>query len=178
MMKKIVTAAFATFLLPYSAFAESTNTVKFMGEISTQTCTVDINGSSSNPIVLLPTVPASDLATQGSTAGATTFTVNVTGCASNPATTAIKTVFVGNNITTNGNLGNTGTAGNVSINLLDSDGSTSLDFTPGSATTSNMTLDANKTSTSQALTAQYYAEKALVTAGSVAATAQYAITYQ
>lgn len=124
-MKKITVIALATLSLSYVTAANANNTVKFMGEVSTQTCAVDINGVSSNPIVLLPTVPASSLSTQGLTAGETTFTVNLTGCTSESSATTVKTVFVGYNVTSNGNLGNTGSATDVSIRLLDSDGSTS-----------------------------------------------------
>lgn len=166
-----------------AAFADSANTVQFKGEVSTQTCSVNINGNESNPVVLLPTVAASTLATAGTATGATTFTVNVTGCTlDDENSTAIKTVFAGNNVTSNGNLGNTtgtGAATNVSIQLLDSDATTPLSFSSGSvATTSPMTLASGATSTSQTLTARYYAEATGVTAGSVTATAQYAITYQ
>ena len=101
--------------------AASSNTVQFKGEVSTQTCSVNINDNQSNPVVLLPTVAASKLATKGATAGDTTFTVNVTGCAAATSDTAIKTVLAGNNPTTNGNLGNAGDAAKVSIQLLDSD---------------------------------------------------------
>lgn len=90
--------------------AASSNTVQFKGEVSTQTCSVNINGNQSNPVVLLPTVAASKLATKGATAGDTTFTVNVTGCAAATSDTAIKTVLAGNNPTTNGNPGNAGDA--------------------------------------------------------------------
>ncbi|WP_140920715.1 fimbrial protein [Limnobaculum xujianqingii] len=176
-MKKATLIALATLSLAYTTSASANNTVKFLGEVSTQTCTVDINGIASNPMILLPTVPTSALATQGKTAGATKFTVNLTGCTSESSTTTIKTVFLANNVTTNGNLGNTGSATDVSINLLDSDGVTTLDFTSGFATTSAMTLPSNANSTSQELTAQYYAENGPVSAGSVITSAQYAITY-
>lgn len=176
-MKKATLIALTTLSLAYAASVNANNTVKFLGEVSTQTCTVDINGISSNPMILLPTVPASALAVQGGTAGATKFTVNLTGCTSEGTATTIKTVFLANNVTANGNLGNTGSATDVSINLLDSNGSTPLDFTSGFATTSAMTLASGATSTSQELTAQYYAESTSVSAGSVITSAQYAITY-
>ncbi|MGL6021458.1 MAG: fimbrial protein [Gibbsiella quercinecans] len=177
---KLKLVALALIAFSGTAFADSANTVQFKGEVSTQTCSVNINGNESNPVVLLPTVAANTLATAGSAAGATTFTVNVTGCTANPdSSTAIQTVFAGNNVTSNGNLGNTGTATNVSIQLLDSDASSPLSFSSGSvATSSAMTLASGETSTSQDLVARYYAESAGVTAGSVTATAQYAITYQ
>lgn len=174
---KMMTLALIAF--SSAAMADSANTVQFKGEVSTQTCTVNINGDEVRPVVLLRTVAASKLATKGATAEETNFTVNVTGCTSAASDTRIKTVFAGNNATTNGNLGNTGDATKVSIQLLDSDGTTPLSFAAGSTTTTSaMTLATGATSTSQELTARYYAEEAGVTAGSVNATAQFAITYK
>ncbi|ENZ7914521.1 fimbrial protein [Klebsiella aerogenes] len=159
--------------------AASSNTVQFRGEVSTQTCSVNINGNEANPVVLLPTVPLSKLATKGATTGDTTFTVNVTGCTTAANDTAIKTVLVGNNPTPSGNLGNAGDASQVSIQLLDSDASTPLSFTKGSVvTTSAMTLAKGTNTTSQDLVARYYAEDTGAKAGSVIATAQFAITYK
>ncbi len=163
-------------LVSVYANAASDNTVQFQGEVSTQTCSVNINGNSTAPIVLLPTVATTALSAAKDVAGATEFTVNVTGCATTEAT--IQTVFAGNNITANGNLGNTGTAGDVSIQLLDSDGSSALSFTRGeTVSTTTFTKAEDATGASQNLTAQYYAEGDTVTAGSVIASAQYSITY-
>lgn len=162
-----------------SALAASSNTVQFRGEVNSQTCSVNINGNPTTPVVLLPAVSTTNLATAQSTAGSTKFTVNVTGCNSTSAAT-IKTVFAGNNITSGGNLGNTGgTATGVSIQVLDSDGSTPLTFVNGSTVqTASFTKASSDTTASQDLTARYYAETASVTAGSVIASAQYSIAYQ
>ncbi|UAN54653.1 type 1 fimbrial protein (plasmid) [Serratia sp. JSRIV002] len=166
-------------IISNASIAASTNTVQFQGEVTTQTCSVNVNGSESNPVVLLPTVAESKLATKGSTTGDTTFTVNVTGCNFSSSDTTIKTVLTANNPTENGNLGNAGDATKVSIQLLDSDATTPLSFANGSSvTTSDMKLVAGASSTSQNLIARYYAEDNNVTAGAVIATAQYAITYK
>lgn len=176
---KIQFVALALIVSSTASMAASTNTVQFKGEVSTQTCSVNINGNEANPVILLPTVAASKLSTMGATAGDTSFTVNVTGCTAAASDTAIKTVFAGNNPTANGNLGNSGDAANVSIQLLDSDALTPLSFATGSTvTTSAMTLATGETSTSQNLVARYYAEDTATTAGSVVATAQFAITYK
>ena len=67
----------------------------------------------------------------------------------------------------------------MSIQLLDSDATTPLSFASGSTvTTSAMTLAKDATSTSQNLVARYYAEDTGVAAGSVIATAQFAISYK
>ncbi|HIE6455536.1 TPA: fimbrial protein [Serratia marcescens] len=167
------------FFILSTSVSASSNTVQFKGEVGTQTCSVNINGNQSNPVVLLPTVAASQFVSKGSTAGDTTFTVNVTNCSEISGNTAIKTVLISNNSTTNGNLGNAGDAAKVSIQLLDSDGSTPLSFiNDSSVTTSSMTLAEGSNNISQSLVARYYAEDIGVTAGSVIATAQFAITYK
>ncbi|MFJ7498929.1 fimbrial protein [Serratia grimesii] len=172
-------ATLALFAFTGTSIAASTNTVQFKGEVSTQTCSVNINGNESNPVVLLPTVPVSKLNAKGLTAGDTTFTVNVTGCTAASSDTAIKTVLAGNNPTSNGNLGNAGDAAKVSIQLLDSDALTPLSFATGSTvSTKAMTLAQGATSTSQNLVARYYAEDTGASAGSVISTAQFAISYK
>ena len=50
-------------MMSSSAFAASANTVQFKGEVNAQTCTVNINGNSTAPIVLLPTVSTGSLST-------------------------------------------------------------------------------------------------------------------
>ncbi|MFP5595843.1 fimbrial protein [Kluyvera sp. 142486] len=165
-------------MMSTSVLAASANTVQFQGEVNAQTCTVNINGNSAAPIVLLPTVSTGSLSTAKSTAGDTKFTVNVTGCNTTDAA-SISTVLAGNNITTNSNLGNSGgTATNVSIQILDSDGSTALAFVNGSTVkTTQFTKAASSATASQDLTARYYAEASDVTPGTVIASAQYSISY-
>jgi major type 1 subunit fimbrin (pilin) len=177
---QIKLAALSLLVFSGVTMAASTNTVEFKGEVGTQTCSVNINGNASNPVILLPTAALSKLSAAGNTTGDTKFTVNVTGCEA-PATgtnTSIRTVFVGNNPTSNGNLGNTGDATNVSIQLLDANGTTPLSFASGSASSSAMTLASGTTSISQDLTARYYAESTGATVGTVSATAQFAISYK
>lgn len=103
--------------------AASQNTITFKGQVSDQTCQVSVNGNSGSPIVVLPTVASSDLDTAGKFAGETPFTIAVTGCTA-PTTgdLNIKTTFLGADVNAGGNLGNTGTAQNVAIQLLDATG--------------------------------------------------------
>lgn len=177
---KLLLASMALFSV--CANAASDNTVHFQGEVSSQTCNVNINGNSASPIVLLPTIAASEFENPADVKGATTFTIGVSDCATGAA--SIKTVFAGNNITTTGNLGNTGTAKNVSIQLLDSNGTDELEFANGTTvSTAAFTKAEGATSATQTLTAQYYAEPDstttpyAVSAGTVVASAQYSITY-
>lgn len=159
------------------ASAASSNTISFQGEVSDETCSVSVNGNDASPVVLLPTVSASDLATSGATAGQTTFEMGVSGCTGDAtAATTISTVFVGNNVSSAGNLTNTGTASNVEVQLLDTTDEPIV-LTGGYTASGDLTLAAGETSSSATYTAQYYATGA-ATSGTVAASLQYAVSYQ
>lgn len=174
-MKTRIICASAAIIYSSYTLAELPSTVTFQGEIYPHTCNVNVNGNSTAPIVLLPTVNIDKLSTAQAVAGQTKFTINVTDC--NSDYSVIKTVFAGNNITINGNLGSTGTAENVSIQLLNSDGINILQFINGESVESSPFIkENNSSSASQELFAQYYAEST-VTAGTVIASAQFAISY-
>ncbi|MEZ6878808.1 fimbrial protein [Enterobacter sp. KBR-315C3_2022] len=160
------------------AFASSDNTISFQGEVTDQTCSLTVNGNETAPIILLPTVAATSLAASGDVAGATTFDMGVTGCTSATSSTTISTVFVGNLVdTTNeGTLGNSGTAKNVNIQILDSS-DTAIDLSSTYTASGDLTLATGDTAATSTYTAQYYATGA-ATAGTVAASLQYAISYQ
>ncbi|WP_233867629.1 fimbrial protein [Paraburkholderia adhaesiva] len=180
MKKHLLALAIAA--VPVFAFAApSTNTINFQGEVTDQTCDVTINGNASNPTVLLPTVSTQALAASGDTAGQTSFTIGVSGCMA-PTTTAqaIGTVFVGNQVTASGNLGNTGTATNVALQLLDPQAPTTPFDLSNSAgyTAAGMSLPVGATSTSYDFAVQYVAENGAATAGSVLGSVQYAVTYR
>ncbi|MGL4748769.1 MAG: fimbrial protein [Shewanella sp.] len=174
-MKKLTLSALVLTAL-FGANAHANNTITFLGEVSDQTCEVAINGASANPTVLLPTVSTADLASAGSVAGETPFTLSVSGCTIH-ATQAlpIKTVFVGNSVTAAGNLGNTGTATNVSLQILDAVGGNAVDLT-GVATVNGLNVAAGDSTASHDFAVQYYAE-GVATAGTVVSSVQYAISY-
>lgn len=175
MGKTLMTLALLT--LPGIALAAtSNNTIKFQGEVAEQTCMVDINGTANTPVVLLPTVSTSNLNQVNAVAGKTNFTINLTGCNIAIQDTKIGSVFQGMNVTSAGNLGNVGTAQNVAIQLLDANGAP-IRMSGGSVSVPGITLVAGSTSASQDLAAQYITEEGRATAGSVIASAQYAITY-
>ncbi|WP_392566612.1 fimbrial protein [Utexia brackfieldae] len=175
-MKKLLsTAILAASVLPAFAFAVQSNTVTFKGEVSSQTCDVSINGVKETPVILLPTVAATQLATKGSTAAETNFTIDISGC--NQTLTKAKAIFAGNNVTTTGNLGNTGTATKVSIQVKDGVGNSVLNFN-GTDTVSGITAISTSGTASLPFSASYFAEDAGVTAGTVVASAQYAISYE
>jgi len=157
-----------------SAFAASDNTITFQGEVTDQTCAVTVNGNDVSPVVLLPTVSTSDFSSS-TTAGATTFEVGVSGCATETADRTLSTVFIGNQITTSGNLGNTGTAKNVEIQILDKARAV-IDFTSNFTGNGDLMLTAGETSASAGYTAQYYTT-GTPTVGDVSASLQYAVSY-
>ncbi|EHG8285137.1 type 1 fimbrial protein [Klebsiella oxytoca] len=159
-----------------SAFAASDNTITFQGEVTDQTCAVTVNGNAVSPVVLLPTVSVGDFS-QSTSAGPTSFEVGVSGCAVETADRKISTVFVGNQVTSSGNLGNTGTAENVAIQILDTKGQV-IDFSNNFNGAGDLTLKANADSASATYTAQYFKEGAQTpTVGDVTASLQYAVTY-
>lgn len=166
--------------LPVFAFA-APNTINFQGEVTDQTCQVTVNGNPANPTVLLPTVPASSLAAANSTAGQTTFTVAVSECMAPVSTTqAISTVFLGNQVTTAGNLGNTGTATNVALQLLDPAApGTPFDLSPaGGFAAPGLVLAVGETSASHDFAVQYISELGGATSGSVLGSVQYSVSYE
>lgn len=175
MMLKRYTLACATLLLPGLAFA-SGNTITFQGEVAAQTCSISVNGNDASPVVLLPTVGTAQLNEAGKVAGATTFDIGVTGCTASDDGMSFSTVFVGNQVTKAGNLGNTGTAQNVELQILDTKG-IEIDFTNGFTGNRDLVLASGQTSTNSTYTAQYFATGAAVP-GSVLSTMQYAISYQ
>ncbi|EKT60238.1 fimbrial protein [Providencia burhodogranariea] len=167
----------------FAAGTVSDNTVRFKGEVSNQTCSLDINGNDKSPVVLLPTVSTSAFTGVGTTAGDTTFTVNVSGCSpvtdENGMEDQLSIGFLGNVVTSSNNLGNTGDAKNVSIQLADS-ADKNFKFTAGDLIKSEtpITINADGSVTESVYTARYYAEDAKVIPGTVVASAQYAITYK
>jgi major type 1 subunit fimbrin (pilin) len=156
-------------LVSASVFAASDNTINFQGEVTTETCSVSVNGNNASPVVLLPTVSTTDLAASGATAGDTTFTVGVSGCAGDSTSaTKISTVFVGNNVS--------GTAKNVEVQILDPKDAV-VNLTSGYTGSGDLTLQTGETSGSATYSARYYAS-GTPTAGTVTASLQYAVTYQ
>lgn len=163
--------------LVLSTAALADNTIKFQGEVADQTCDISINGNASTPLILLPTVSTTALASSGATAGQTPFTIGLTGCTASASTTAIKTIFVGNNLTADGRMGNTGSAGAVALQLVDPAAPTlPLDLT-GQTGAPGLSLAANATSATYDFAVEYYSE-GTATPGSVLGSVQYSVSYQ
>lgn len=166
-------------LLLIPILAQATPQVTFQGEVTAQTCQPSINGES-NGIVLLPTVPTSELSASGSTTGLTPFTISISDCTVDTTDLKIGTKFVGHSVTSTGNLGNIATnnpAENVSIQLTQDAAGTTPVVLNGVTTVEGLTLKAGETSATHQFGARYYAEDA-VTAGPVTAVAEYTLSYQ
>jgi len=177
MNRVFIPAMVASVILSSSAMAASSNTITFMGEVTDQTCSININGSAAAPVVLLPSVATSVLAKSADTAGTTNFDVGVSGCTANPAGMNVSSEFVGNNISsTTGNLANSGTASNVEIQILDTTGK-DIDFRNAFRGAGDLALQANETQKTASYSVQYYATGA-ATVGTVQASMQYAVSYQ
>jgi len=160
-----------------SAMADSANTITFRGEVTEQTCSVTVNGSAARPVVLLPTVNKNELANLADTAGLTTFTMGVSGCATGSADMQLKTLFIGTNVTTSGNLANSGDAQNVELQLLtDSTGTTAIDLRTLQAV-DGIVLRAGETAGEHDFAVQYFTPTGSATAGTVVGAVQYAISY-
>ena len=154
--------------------AMAVETITFQGEVLANSCIVKVNGQAS-PTVTLPTVGTADLnAAVGDTAGATPFTIDITGCSVGP--NDIKVRFVAHT-EAGANLGldGTSTATNVVVQLLEGyAGGNPIVFSGGIGETS--TVQGVSGSVSIPLTAQYYST-GTVTAGLVTAIANYEVIY-
>lgn len=173
-MKRIALVIAAT--LPTMAFAASSNTITFKGQVSAQTCAVSVNGNAAAPIILMPTVGEGALTAVGSTAGETPFTIQVSGCTAPASNLAIKTAFLGSNVSSAGNLVNAGTAKNVQVQLLTAPGGSAVALN-GITSVPGLTLTSGTTSASHDFAVRYISEQGAATAGTVSATAQYALDY-
>jgi major type 1 subunit fimbrin (pilin) len=163
----IATAAFAP-----TAQAANSGTINFTGKVLADTCTVGVNGGAT---VALPTVVTAAFgSTVGTTAGATPFTVALSGCDSN-TTKANMAFTAGTNVdASTGNLKNaTGGGANVQIQLLNSTSQVINTATNVNSPVINVTAGEGTTQ----LTAQYISTATATTAGLVTSTVGFTLTY-
>lgn len=173
-MKKIILAASALALGSVAAHAAD-GTVTINGKVTDQTCKV--SAESKNITVTLPTVGVGSLATAGTTAGRTPFTINLENCKAGQVSAFFETG--GNVDAASGRLNNTGTAGNVQVQLL-SDSSVVIPVLANAAqapVTTKATVAKDADSAALNYYAEYYATGA-AKAGDVATSVQYTINYQ
>lgn len=147
--------------------------------MNSETCAAVVNNGNADATVTLPAVPTSALSAAGATAGATTFTINLTGC--DAANTKTRAYFeAGGQVNSTGRLNNSNTAGatNVELELLDVDDNSSVivagDY--ASQSTSGTKVDASSGTGTLNYAVRYYATGA-ATSGAVASSVTYSIIY-
>lgn len=165
----------------------SAGTITFNGSALASTCVVSTatggNGavgfSSGNFSITLPGVQTFNFTATGDVADPTPFSVGLTGCPTSPSGEQVAAYFSGSNIAADGNLGNTGTASGLEIQLLNADNSV-IDLSQGSALAQNSHYTAISATGTATLSyvAQYYASSANVAAGSVSTTVDYTLVYR
>jgi len=180
MKKTLLTAALLTIggLAVAPAFA-SDGTITITGKVVANTCAFSVNGGSASNTVQLPVVFTTALNASGNTAGATPFTIKVSGC--DPNLTSVQEQFGGSNINAaDGNLKNIATAtspqtvaGNVEVQLTDSTANainlnTNANSPVGALSSGGVTLSYQ---------ARYYAT-GVATAGLVNTSVTYTTQYQ
>ncbi|MCD9085425.1 fimbrial protein [Stenotrophomonas sp. SY1] len=116
MNKLSLASALALALLAAPAAYAADGTIEFTGNVTAVTCT--INGGSADFNVVLPTVSAGSLATEGDVAGRTPFKIEVSGCT--PDTGSISAFFEADaQVNSQGRLDiDAGGAKNVEVALL------------------------------------------------------------
>lgn len=172
-------------LLTAPAVVSAANpTITFNGEVTNQTCTVDINGQT-NSVVMLPTVAMSDFGAtlaNSQTAGQTAFTVTVSGCTA-PATTAqnISVKLLGYDVVS-GVLGNravgTDAANGFGIQLTDDATGTNPVALDGPTALPSFSLGVGQSTATHEYGARYYVvDAATASAGKITAVAEYTLSY-
>ncbi|MGL5631477.1 MAG: fimbrial protein [Azovibrio sp.] len=162
--------------------AMAANEIRFEGMVTDSTCDVVVNGSAT-PVVLLPSASAGEVNAAGVAGfGDTAFNVAVSGCtaAAGAGGVNLKTVFTGNVVTAQGDLGNTGTATGVALQITTAAGAT----TPIDLTTTWTSPDADGIHLAQGATSgnkdyyvRYVSRLGDAVAGTVRGSLQYAIVY-
>lgn len=170
--------AVAALALAFSSAAHATDgTITFKGTISTQTCTVNGNGSGGADFdVKLPSVAKAALATDGAVAGRTPFSIAVSGCTTKSGN--VSTWFEpGTNVDAlTHRLKNAAAGGatNVQVGLLQGNGTTAI--TPGVASQS-ANIDTTAGSAKLDYFAEYVASGGAAGSGAVETTVTYTMVY-
>ncbi len=157
-------------------------TINFTGRLIAQTCTIDVNGTTTPTVatVTLPTVSTGRLASAGNVTGRTGFTIGLNEC-SGTATRAAAFFESGATVdpatgrlrTTSG----TGHATNVQLQLVDASTGNAIRAGDVSQHAGNTKVDLDDDKASLPYAVEYYATGA-TTAGTVASSVTYSINYE
>ncbi|AHG20262.1 fimbrial protein [Chania multitudinisentens RB-25] len=181
-MKKltILASLIATCGFVSMAQAASTGTITFNGMLQANTCDVVVDGQTEDATVILPTVGVNQLDEATKTAGETGFVMALNNC-SGTLESASAFFEAGASVdSVTGRLKNlVGTAGNVSLQLLDASSPSQDVIQAGNQNQVTNTTYVNVSSGSASLpyAVRYYAE-APTTAGTVISNVVYSIQYQ
>ena len=184
-MNKLAVALSAALALGASATASAQDgLITFNGEVLADTCEVTFPGTSgpaTNPVITLPTVSTTSLATIGTTAGRTPFSVQV-GSTEKPCTVgtdvAVELNPNSNASITGGRLNNilnTDNATGVQVQLIDGSGAP-IALNDGAPWTSARTAITGGVAVLN-FAGEYYAS-AQAGAGKVSSTVEYTIDYK
>jgi len=160
-----------------AAFAA--NTITFHGEVTASTCKVSINNQD-NAVVLLPTVPASELDAAGKKAGLTTLTLQLSECEAPQNDRDLVVKMVGHGVTAGGHLDNIAANGaqNVALQLsAKEDGSDEISLANGPVQAAKLTLKQGEKEASHTFAVQYVAEGGAAGNGPVKGVVDYVISY-
>lgn len=181
-MRKLTQSLFAAsalaLLISASAQAASTGTITFNGQLTENTCEIDIGGQGENGTVVLPIVQTSALQTVGQTAGRQIFIIRVANCVGTLKSVAAFFEAGPTVDTLTGRLKNTNSSGatNVSLQLLDPIKSYAV-IQAGNQNQVTNTTYAVATTNNLAYAVQYYAEGA-TTPGLVNSSVVYSLMYK
>ncbi|QBJ78988.1 fimbrial protein [Aquitalea sp. USM4] len=156
----------------------SDGTISFTGQVSTSTCTISVAGSGNNGSISLPPISTKALAASLATAGATPFSISLSGCTGSATQAAIW--FENDaNVTAAGRLVNSGTASNVDVAIYNTSSSTHIPIGQTSTTfgSSGTAFSISSGSATLHYLARYYAN-GQATAGTVSANVNYTVQYQ
>ncbi|WP_175782365.1 fimbrial protein [Burkholderia anthina] len=152
-------------------------TITINGNIGTQTCTIDGNGTGGKDFtVALPKVSTSSLNSGGATAGRTPFKIGLKNCS--PASGDVYTHFEAGttvNSTTGQLLNATGTAQNVEVGLLNGD---TTNIGVGKALENSKAVKLVNGAADLPYYAQYVATGGAAGQGTVNTSVMYSIMYQ
>ena len=181
-MKKLIKIAAITSMIGLPVVSFASNTIIFNGEVTNQTCEVNVEGFA-DPVVLLDSVPTSKLTGgAGKFTGETPFTIQLSGCtAPTGSSQTFTTLFQATNPTASGNLTNTAKPGatGVSLQVLTAPGGTAINLSGGKAVAAgNIVLAVGQTSATYQYAVQYFAERATVAPGPVLGALTYTVRYE
>ncbi|WP_114195754.1 fimbrial protein [Edaphovirga cremea] len=165
------------------AQAFSTGTITFNGELTATTCNVNVDGQGADATITLPTIGTSQLSGATQTAGRTGFVMALSDCAGT-LPTASAFFEAGSTVDqTTGRLINSGSAGNVSLQLRDGSSTSQAVIKAGDqgqsqiGGTTYVAYDTTSGTATLPYAVEYYAEGA-TTAGQVTSSVVYSIQYQ